>query len=229
MRLINNINALYNKAHFISSHKGLVSIYEPSNADTKQVDVNKAGVDFFLLNQSFYKTQTNITTDKSNLFHDSDCDGVIFYEENGQQNILTVELKSGFSGHEIQKGYKQIYFTLLKLYSLLSICDDFDFSNYQITAYLACQPVKDKNEESKILQRLSEKQMAGDTLTITDKIMQNHLLANNKVVKCKIRDNGLTNLVLKQNLSTDILDQTITYRLFTMPYLNAHHGTLTLP
>lgn len=229
MKLINNINTLYDKAPFMSAHKGVVSIYELNNADTKQVDVNKAGVDFFLMDQSFYKNQPNITTDKSNLFHDSDCDGVIFYEENDRQNILTIELKSGFSGSEIQKGYKQIYFTLLKLHSLLSICEDFDFSKYQITAYLACQPVKDKNEESQILQRLSEKQMAGDTLTITDQVIHHHLLKSDKVVKCKVKDNGLTNSFLKQNLSTDILDQTITYRLFTMPHLNAHQGTLTLP
>lgn len=234
MKLIDNINALYNDDNhnnhllFITNYNGRVSITERSNADTQRIDICKADTNFYHLNQTFYKGQADITANKSSLLKDLDCDGVIFYEDNGQQHILTIELKSGFSGEEIRSGYKQIYFSLLKLYSLLSICDDFDFSKYQITAYLACQPVKDENEESQFLQNLLEKKTAGETLTITDQVIHNYLIKSNKEVKCKVRDNGLTKMVLKQNLSKDILDQTITYRLFTMPHLGDHQGTLML-
>lgn len=234
MRLIDNINALYDGDHktnlpFITNHKGTVSVYEPGNADTKQVDICKNGIDFYLLNSTFYKGQADLTINKSTLLKDSDCDGVIFYEEDGQQYILNVELKSGFSGEEIRSGYKQIYFTLLKLYTLLSICEDFDFSKYRITAYLVCQPVKDENEESQILHNLLEKKTSGEALTITDQVIHNYLIKSDNVVKCKIRDNGLTKSVLKQNLSMEILNQTITYRLFTMPNLGDHQGILILP
>lgn len=229
MRVIDNIKAIYNKKPYTQKYTGLVSIKEPSNADTKQIDVLKAGIDFYLLAQEFYKNQPNVSTGKGSEIKDLDCDGIVFYKEDKKQHILAVELKSGFNGDKIREGYSQIFFTLLKLYAFLSLCDDFDFSKYKITSYLVCQPIKDLNEETAIWDNLLQKNTAGETLNIADQVIYNHILKNGQDVNVKIKDIGLVKGLLGQHLASDICDQTITFRLYTMQNLGDNNGTLLLP
>lgn len=230
MRLIENIRDIYNQHQFVTTHSNVVSVLEQNNADTKQIDIFRANTDFYLLSQSFYKGQPNITTDKSNLLRDKDCDGVIFYEDqHAEQYLLGVELKSGFSDGEIKGGYSQIIYTFLKIYTLLSICNDFDFGKYKMTAYLACQPIKDKAEESRIVYNLHMKQMAGDAFSISDNVIYNYIFAPQKEVRLKIKDIGLIKRYFKQNISQDILNQEIIFRLYTVPMYGDHQGRIVLP
>lgn len=192
MQLINNITDIYNQHPFITTHHNMVSVYELNNADTRQIDICRINTDFHLLEQSFYKNQHDITDGKSKILKDKDCDGIIFYESHEKQHLLGVELKSGFSGQEIRGGYAQIFFTFLKLYTFLSVCDDFDFSKYDITAYLACQPIKNKADEAKFLDNLQMKKMAGEAFSISDSVIYNYILSikrrtrkNQKYRNCK--------------------------------------------
>ena len=59
------------------------------------------------------------------------ADGTIFFEDSGMKCMLLCELKSS-GGGVFKSAYQQTFSTYLKMCMMMSICEGFDISNYQL-------------------------------------------------------------------------------------------------
>lgn len=181
MEIIESMLSLYDKkscnCHYCSCNWVLTEA-EPS-ATFKKLTLCMDGATFGTIDNAFYKGLDKIICSRSSFLKDKDCDGVSFCEINGRMHMLFVELKSSFS--EIERAFKQNFFTLLKMHMFFSLCRGYDIENLTIDFFVACSPFKDKDQESDILSRLNMADEA-DSLCYHEKCLLNHLYYGKETV-----------------------------------------------
>ena len=64
--------------------------------------------------------------------------------------LVLSELKSSLDSCDILKAYRQIVFTYLKLHMMMSVCEGFDISNWEIIGIIACLPPKNEDQKTKL-------------------------------------------------------------------------------
>ena len=104
------------------------------------------GEEIFLLDNQFYKNSHEKIIDWSSNLSDLDSDGFLITEINGRKFIVVSELKSALDSRDLLKAYKQIVFTYIKCYMLLSLCSTFQAEDFDIIGIIACKPPKDKKQ-----------------------------------------------------------------------------------
>lgn len=95
----------------------VITEQDPKASFTK-VEITSQG-NFSVVDSSLYKGWLNNSIEG---IADLDCDGVSVVEDNGQGYLILVELKSSCSRNQVYKAYKQLYYTALKMHSILSLC-----------------------------------------------------------------------------------------------------------
>lgn len=104
------------------------------------------GEEMFLFDNRFYKNSHEKIIDWSSNLSDLDSDGFLITEINGRKSIVVSELKSALDSRDLLKAYKQIVFTYVKLYMILSLCSTFQAKDFDIIGIIACKPPKDKKQ-----------------------------------------------------------------------------------
>jgi hypothetical protein len=174
MEIIDSILSLYDKKAcdcYCCSCNWVLTEADRS-AILKKLTLFLDGATFGIIDNDFYKGLNKTTCDRSSFLTDNDCDGVSFCEKDGKMHLLFVDLKSSYSN--IEKAFKQNFFTLLKMHMFFSLCNGYNIENLTINFFVACSPFKDKDQKSDILLNLNMADELGN-LNYSEKCLLNHL------------------------------------------------------
>ena len=210
MQIINSIKEIFDRhAQFCVSDDSQWTIIETTeNADLKKLKINASNHNFGILVNPFYKGLAAITNVRSSFLKDSDCDGVAFYDDGQKKRLIFVDLKSSLSSNNIKKAVKQNFFTFLKLQMMLSICKDYDLSQYELHFYIACCNCNDDALDS-IKDNILMHEEIGD-LDYSTHCLRSFLFNGNNWV-CTIRELPFIN----ENLRDDILIKQVHFKILT--------------
>lgn len=144
----------------LSTDLWVVKEHEMS-ATMKCLEVRAKG-SFLGFDHDLVKGMPDITTKLSSKLEDKDCDGIAFlYDTNGKENIVFAELKSNFDIKKITDAFHQILMSFLKMHSWLSLCENYNLEDVIVHFVVACKCFRDENQESNVLQRISQAQQLG--------------------------------------------------------------------
>ncbi len=121
-----------------------------------QLRVMQTGAEFSSFNFQLVKGMKDITETRSSFLLDSDCDGIAFVNNNGQEGLVFAELKSRFSTKHLKKAFQQMMFSLLKIHSMLSLCQDYSINSLSIHFIAACQCFENNDQEDCVYNFLSK-------------------------------------------------------------------------
>lgn len=116
----------------------------------RTLTIQNTGKAFFVFEKGSYANMSCISSKRSSFLEDKDCDGVALTEIGGKKILILSELKSSLDSLDVLKAYKQIVFTYLKLYMMLSLCQDFDIDNWSVVGIIACHPPKGEDQKTKL-------------------------------------------------------------------------------
>lgn len=149
MDVFNSFCKIFDKCQVITSDDNWKVSESNQQASFKTLVIQNTGNKFYSIENSTYKNMTCITQ-KSSFFEDKDCDGVALTEIEGKTIFILSELKSSLDSCDILKAYKQIVFTYLKLYMMLSLCQGFDVDDWIIIGIIACHPPKNDDQKTQL-------------------------------------------------------------------------------
>ncbi len=163
MGVIDSLRDIYDKMPLSESDDAWVVKEQDKGATFNKLDIQNCGGKFYVIDNSAYKKLDDMITRNSTFLQDEDCDGVASTNVKGNTNFVMAELKSNLASEKIQKAYKQIVFTYLKLFMMMSICQNTDVGKYEIMGIIACHPPKDTDQEDFLkLQYLNIEEIAPD-------------------------------------------------------------------
>lgn len=131
-KLADNFNQIY-PVFGATVFKGICSIKEPQNAGTKNFqEIRLTGFDGFLFpHELASKASSFPCTAQHKGVLTLDCDGIIFFENNGQKYILFCELKSSYVLEEIAHAKDQLIGSFVKMKSILSTIQGYKPDDYK--------------------------------------------------------------------------------------------------
>lgn len=139
---------------------GCCSIFEKNSvASLKTLSLKKANTTFYAFDELLTKSMSHITCDRSSFVCDKECDGVVFFEEDGVVNVCLADLKSKFSDDNLFKALNQVIVSFVKLYCMLSLCDGFDLCKMNVRFILACQNFESQEHKAAIVNKLDKLSM----------------------------------------------------------------------
>lgn len=187
MLIIDSIHSIFDKKQsscFCSNN--IWEINEPSKtAIIKKVIFKKDDTSFGVINNDFYKSIDQITTTRSSVLKDKDCDGISFIDGGDKTHILLVDLKSCFSGSDISTAFEQDFFSFLKIHMMLSMCSGYILKSLNVSFYVACPKCKNTDEEDQIKDNILMSEEAGEN-NFTNKCMYSYFFK--KKCLCKLKD-----------------------------------------
>ncbi len=131
------------------------------NAGIKNLHINMGGLDFCAFNEDLTKGMKHITTDRSSILFDKECDGIAFIENTGKKRIVFCDLKSTFDSGKVRYGFYQNLISFLKMHMLLSICNGYDLMDFDIDFIVACKCFANKNKKENFIHLLQSNQIKG--------------------------------------------------------------------
>lgn len=141
--------------------KWIVTEHE-SSATMNCLEVNAKGL-FLGFDHDLVKNIKDITTIMSSKLDDKDCDGIAFFtDDNGNDSLILVELKSNFDTEKIQNAFYQITMSFIKLHAWLSLCKNYSIDKVHLHFITACKCFKDDNQSSNIMLRISQAQQLNE-------------------------------------------------------------------
>ncbi|MBR2607147.1 MAG: hypothetical protein IKC70_04380 [Bacteroidaceae bacterium] len=147
------VSADSSSTHWIITEKN-------SDAGIKRlfVDMNKA--EYIAFDDMLCRSMPNITTQRSSIIEDSECDGIAMAEKDGRLLFIFCDLKPTFDTCKIIKAFKQDLLSFLKIKMLLSICNGFNFDDCDIDFIVACKCFATDEKRTEFISRLQMKQIA---------------------------------------------------------------------
>ncbi len=146
MEIAESFSSVFDKAPCVLI-KSQCEIHEQNQgASFTNLKLVNDGEEIFLLDNKFYKNSHEKILDWSSNLSDLDSDGFLITEIKGRKSIVVSELKSALDSRDLLKAYKQIVFTYIKCYMLLSLCSTFQAEEFDIIGIIACKPPKDKKQ-----------------------------------------------------------------------------------
>lgn len=128
----------------------------------------------------------DLTTNRTSIIKDSDCDGIQFVvDTGGNEQLVLTELKSTFDTGKICDAYNQIIHSFLKLHSLFSQCEDYSLNQLPVSFIVGCKCFKDKAQESSVYSKINT------AMTLKQNNFEAKLLGkllNNKSISVKMSE-----------------------------------------
>jgi len=141
MAIYSDLKLLFPKPGYnISYHRGYVSINETGkNVKVKEIKWEKS--DFQYIDKDIIKDLSSFfqKTNSSDIFL-KECDGIIFFEENGKKYVFLCELKSSFDTSDLYYAMHQIISSYIKLNMILHLLVNYTRTDYHFKAFIACLP-----------------------------------------------------------------------------------------
>jgi hypothetical protein len=117
----------------------------------KQLRVSFTANDFLCLDEVATKQMQDVTTSRSSFFVDDECDGIGIFQTEAGITMVFVDLKSNFDTNKIQHGFAQSLASLIKMHSMLSLCDGYNLADTSLEFVVACCCFPDEDKETKVL------------------------------------------------------------------------------
>jgi len=117
-------------------------------AKLTDLEIKFESSEFIGFNQEMTKSMPNITSSRSTLFKDKECDGVAILRKDNRENLLFVELKSKYDTRLVFCAIEQMCFSFLKMHSMLSLCNGYSLKDLDVTFCIATRCAED-NEKAK--------------------------------------------------------------------------------
>lgn len=155
MKITDSFPAIFNHVATVSCGEGnsclwMVSESSPSSK-MQQLRVSFCANDYLCLDERATKQMPDITTSRTSHLKDDECDGIgIFITANGTKMVF-VDLKSNFDTTKIQHGFSQSLASLIKLHSMMSLCDGYNLADFSVEFVVACSCFPDEDRETKTL------------------------------------------------------------------------------
>lgn len=225
MKIIDSITSIFDKqASSCGREHDSWDIEETQEgAVFKKLTIKRNNTLWGIIHNDFYKGLSALTSDRSSFLLDKDCDGVALCKGEDKYDIYLVDLKSSFSEGNIDKAFKQDFFTLLKLHMMFSICEDYKINNFKIICYVACPPCVDTNAMDDIKHNIIMAEEYGDDRFI-NRCMKSYFYDGNNY-SCQIKE---LPYIHKQQLHSDILNTLIEFRIYTPKYSTDVEGIIEL-
>lgn len=118
--------------------------------------VEQDGTEFTSFNNYLVRGMKDITEKRTNIIHDSDCDGIAFVSRGTNDGLILVELKSQFSTKQIKEAFCQMIYSFLKMHAMLSLCKDYSIDSISIQFIAACQCFEDDIQEDGVYNYLNK-------------------------------------------------------------------------
>lgn len=172
----------------VTTSVGTWSIFETDPGSTfNKVDLIAPNLSFENYDSKGFLAKPNIFDENvTTKLQNSDCDGFSIAEDDkGSKFIFLTELKSKYNTDNLEKAYRQLIFSFLKAYELLSLCRGFDLDEFDVMMFICCHNAeKDKLTEVKSVAEKSH-QLMQDKGTCTFKGKCLPLLVYNGELKTK--------------------------------------------
>lgn len=136
------------------------NVYEKqAGATMNRLIIVSKGSRMVCCDENAVKDMKPLTIHRSSFLRDNECDGIVIVERSYPyiSKIILADLKSGFDLSNIEKAYKQMFFSFLKLHAMLSLCDGYDVNSHEIEMITACKCMKDKNQEANVYKILNDR------------------------------------------------------------------------
>lgn len=188
MKEIEALKILFDKkARAIRTCKNKWVVEEKApNATFKCLEIVCRDGIFCEIEKDFYRGIKNTTEDRSRHLHDSDCDGVSAVKIADVKHYIFVDLKSNFDIQKVNEAYLQDLHTLLKLHTMLSLCEGYDLHHCIIDLIVACKRFKDQTKEDCVMDIILQKTALEEDSF--EKNFLNDLLNRNQPKICKLED-----------------------------------------
>lgn len=188
MKEIKALKRLFDKkASAIHTCKNKWIVTEKShNATFNCLELVCRGGIFYEIENDFYHGIIHTTTDRSTHLKDFDCDGVSIIKIAGKKHYIFTELKSNFDTNKVKEAYLQDLHTLLKLHTMLSLCEEYDLQNCIIDLMVACKTFKDQAQEDGVMDVINQKTALNEDSF--EKDFLNDLLHGNGPKICELGD-----------------------------------------
>lgn len=118
-----------------------------NGASFKKLAIDNKGSKFHTIENAAYKGWGSMLKHNSWFIEDADCDGAAFTRVNERTYLILAELKSTLSTDALEKAFRQIVFTYLKLHMLLAVCEGGEPGKYEVAGVIACHPPKNSAQE----------------------------------------------------------------------------------
>lgn len=132
------------------------------SATFTELEIKKTNAEFVGFDEYLTKSMACLTTIRSSIFKDKECDGIAFVVHGKQEQLLFVELKSKYSKKLVYDAIKQMCYSFLKMHSMLSLCEDYSLTNLPIIFCAATNCAMDEKEESHIKQYIHQALMSNE-------------------------------------------------------------------
>lgn len=136
------------------------NVYEKqAGATMNRVIIVDKGARMVCYDENAVKDMKPFTIHRSSFLRDKECDGIVLVEKNYPETykIILTDLKSGFDLSNIEKAYKQMFFSFLKLHAMLSLCEGYDVNSHEIEMIAACKCMRDKVQEDNVYKILNDR------------------------------------------------------------------------
>lgn len=207
--LIDSFKQVYNKtSSYCTDTPNVCEVREAKTGSTMNLlKLDNPGCQFSNYTSDLVKDMPSITTERTECIKDKDCDGIIFRNNSGQEELILIELKSGFDTGKICDAFNQILHSFLKMHVMLSACKNYEISTFPMKFIVACKTFKDKAQEAGVLEKISNAQ------TLNSGIFEDKFLARllvNKYVDVKMNE---FHDISVNSFSDDIKNKRIQMRL----------------
>ena len=155
MKITDSYPAIFNHVATVSCDNGSKCLWTVSeNSPTskiQQLRVSFRANDYLCLDERATKQMPDITTSRTSHFKDDECDGIGIFTTDNCTKIVFVDLKSNFDATKIQHGFSQNLASLIKLHSMMSLCDGYSLADLAVEFVVACCCFQDEDKETKTM------------------------------------------------------------------------------
>lgn len=119
-------------------------------AKVKRLSVYFCSDNYLCFDERAVDGMDDLTTKRTSFIDDEKCDGIGFFQKGDKTTMVFVDLKSNFDTGKIQHGFSQGLTSLLKMHSMLSLCEGYDLGNINLEFVVACCCFPNEDKETEI-------------------------------------------------------------------------------
>ena len=164
MKLADSFLQIFDKAKGCISADTSSSVWVVTETERKagikrlNVDMNKA--EYIAFDDKLCREKLHLPVNISTHFKDSNCDGIALIRKGDENLMFFCDLKAAVDTKDIKKGFAQNLFSFIKLHMLLSLCNNYNLTEFNIDFIVVCKYFENSAKKADIFSRVQSGQIA---------------------------------------------------------------------